>query len=260
MRLMKISMALLVTIALSHVAQIADAAPAPTWTPGTPCTGGCIVEIFDHKGIRRDGPTSAIFRVRKPRTPGGPAPYLDLYNPTFTTIERCVNMVRRIKKPRPGSVRLRAREYTLSGSDRVVFLVDRCRRLSGPGPGPVEPTEPTEPTDGDSSACASGDTPPSTSCSVSGGGSLSVTGTHSADHCQLGYTDSVHGAEVVIYDNSYSVTCKDSIHQPSVYLGTTSGDSNWDVVMDSSETCQLLIAERPSDSSWVVQKILCPTP
>ncbi len=253
MGLMKFSIAILITMALSHVAQFADAAVPPTWTPGTPCTGGCIVEIVDHNGIAPTSSGSFVFRVRRPRTiPGGPAPYLDLYNPTLTKIEKCARMVRSIRKPHPGSVRLRAREYTLSGSDRVVFLVDRCRKLSGHGT-PPPPPPPEE--------CASGDEPDDYSCSITSTSSLSVTDTRSGDSCNLYYTDAHHGPDQrVIYDNSYSVTCKDSIHQPSVYLGTTSGDSNWDVVMDSSETCQLLIAERPSDSSWVVQKILCPTP
>ena len=249
MRLMKISIAILITIVLSHVAQFADAAPAPTWTPGTPCLAGCTVEIFDHDGMRRDGPTSAIFTVRRPKTPHGPAPFLDLYNPTFSTIENCARMVRSIKKPNPGSVQLKAREYTLSGSDRVVFLVDKCRKLSGPGPGPG------------SSACASGDTPPSTSCSETGpGGWQTVTNTLSENSCQLGYTDAVAGpGRRVIYDNSYSVTCNGSSHEPSVFVGTTMSDSNWGHFNDSSETCRLQTGVRPSDGTRVVQKILCPS-
>ena len=256
MRLMKYSIAILVTITLGYVTQFAAAAPAPTWTPGTPCTGGCIVEIFDHNGIGPTSSGSAVFRVKRPRTPGGPAPYLDLYNPTLTKIEKCARMVRSIKKPRPGSVQLQAREYTLSGSDRVVFLVDRCRRLIGPS-GDSGLTPPPPPPPGD---CASGDTPPSTSCSATGGGWLTVTDTLSEDSCQLGYTDATMGpGQVVIYDNSYSVTCNGSTYEPSVYVGTTPSDSNWGAFNDSSEECQLLIAPRPSDGTRVVQKILCPS-
>ena len=50
MRLMKISIAILVTIVLSHVAQFADAGPAPTWTPGTPCPW---IVIFLHGPKKR---------------------------------------------------------------------------------------------------------------------------------------------------------------------------------------------------------------
>ena len=135
MRLMKNSIAILGMVALGQVAHFAYAGPAPTWTPGTPCTGGCVVEIFDHNGVVTTS-RSNVFRVKRPRTPGGPAPYLDLYNPTLDDVKRCARMVRSIKKPNPGSVQLKAREYTLSGSDVVVFLVDKCRKLGGPGPGP----------------------------------------------------------------------------------------------------------------------------
>jgi len=277
MRLMKISIAILITIVLSHVAQFADAAPAPTWTPGTPCLAGCTVEIFDHDGMRRDGPTSAIFTVRRPKTPHGPAPFLDLYNPTFSTIENCARMVRSIKKPNPGSVQLKAREYTLSGSDRVVFLVEKCRKLRGPGPGhpddgpghpddgPGHPDDgPGHPDDGsgggDPSACASGYTPTDTSCSEGPGGWQTVTNTLSEDSCNLGYEDEHAGpGQRVIYDNSYSVTCNGSSYEPSVYVGPTMGDSNWGAFNTPSEECRLQTGDHPDGSGTrVVQKILCP--
>jgi len=282
MKLMKISIAILITIVLSHVAQFADAGPAPTWTPGTPCTGPggkCIVEIFDHNGIGPTSSGSAVFRVRNPRTPSGPAPYLDLYNPTLATIEKCARMVRSIKKPRPGSVRLRAREYTLSGSDRVVFLVDRCKKLRGPGPGDGHPDDgPGHPDDGsghpddgsghpddgsgggDPSACASGYTPTDTSCSEGPGGWQTVTNTLSEDSCNLGYEDEHAGpGQRVIYDNSYSVTCNGSSYEPSVYVGPTMGDSNWGAFNTPSEECRLQTGDHPDGSGTrVVQKILCP--
>ena len=71
----------------------------------------------------------------KVATSSGPstAPFLDLYNPTLKKIQQCAKQVASIKKPAPGSVRLRAREYTLAGSSTVVFLVEKCGKRPGPG-------------------------------------------------------------------------------------------------------------------------------
>ena len=41
----------------------AVSAPAPLWSPGTPCTAGCNIEIMDHAGVVRTSPSSAVFKV-----------------------------------------------------------------------------------------------------------------------------------------------------------------------------------------------------
>ena len=53
---------------------------------------GCELEIYDHGGVV---PTAknAVFRVERPRTPMGDAPFIELYNPTKAVIEDCARMV-----------------------------------------------------------------------------------------------------------------------------------------------------------------------
>ena len=252
----------------------AVSAPAPLWSPGTPCTGGCNIEIMDHSGVVRTSPSSAVFKVNSPRvaTSSGPrtVPFLDLYNPKLKMIQECAKKVRSIKKPAPGAVRLRAREFTLAGSSKVVFLVEKCGRggpggpghkpgmgpgpHDGPGPGPGPGPG------GDGAACASGDMPASTSCTETGGGWQNVSNVLSEASCQLGYTDAVAGpGRMVIYDNSYSVTCNGSSHEPSVRVGMTPADSNWGAFNAPSESCRMKTGVRPSDGTRVVEKILCPS-
>jgi hypothetical protein len=95
--------------------------------PNSLCKGNT-VEIFDHTGVSQTS-KNAVFRVENPKTPNGPAPFLELYNPTLAVIEDCVDKVKRIRKPAPGSVVMNAREYQLSGSNQVVCLIEDC---SGP--------------------------------------------------------------------------------------------------------------------------------
>ena len=236
-----------------------QAISAPLWSPGTPCTGGCNIEIIDHSGIAKTSPSSAVFKIRAPEvaTSSGPAtaPHLEIYNPKLKMIEQCARKIRSIKKPRPGSVRLRASEYKLAGSEKVVFLVKKCGKRPGPPGGPAPHDGP-----GEGGTCASGDTPPSTSCAETGSDWQSVSNVLSENFCQLGYTDEVTGpGKLVIYDNSYSVTCNGSSYEPSVRVGATPMDSNWGAFNDSSETCRMKTGIRPSDGTRVVEKILCPS-
>jgi hypothetical protein len=64
---------------------------------------------------------------------------------------------------------------------------------------------------------------------------------------------------MVIYDNSYSVTCNGSSHEPSVRVGMTPADSNWGAFNAPSESCRMKTGVRPSDGTRVVEKILCPS-
>jgi hypothetical protein len=54
------------------------------------------------------------------------------------------------------------------------------------------------------------------------------------------------------------VTCNGSTHEPSVYMGTTRGDSNWGYFNEDSEVCRLQTGDHP-DGGRVVQKIICPS-
>ncbi len=100
------------------------------FTPGAPCTN-CTIDISDHTGI---GQTSknAVYRVNNPATPNGTPPFLELYNPTLATIQNCAAMVAAVQGPTPFTVQLKASEYTLSGSNQVVFLIEKCRRVQLP--------------------------------------------------------------------------------------------------------------------------------
>ena len=46
-------------------------------------------------------------------------------------------MVASVQGPTPFSVQLKAREFKLSGSNQVVFLIEGCRKVRGPDGGPV---------------------------------------------------------------------------------------------------------------------------
>jgi hypothetical protein len=247
---------------------------AAPFVPGSPCNG-CTVEIFDHTGVLRTA-KNAVFRVSNPQTPNGPAPFLELYNPTLAMIEDCAAKVDSIRKPAPGSVVMNAREYQLSGSNQVVFLIEDCEGGGGPGSGEGGPIdEQDDPSlgpidDGSGLGCAgSGDvhyTPGmcadlgSNPASVSGPAWQTVTNTLSEPHCNLGYTDSAIGpdSQLVPYDNTYTVMCDEGNHRPEVYVGTTRGDSNWGAYVMRTETCKMKTGQRPSDGTRVVEVIVCP--
>ena len=114
------------------VAIVSLNAGAAMFTPGQPCNG-CELEIFDHGGVM---PTAknAVFRVQNPQTPNGPAPFIELYNPTLAVIQDCAQKVQGVQG-NPGSVKMMASEYRLAGSNQVVFLVKDCQMMPGPGPG-----------------------------------------------------------------------------------------------------------------------------
>ena len=46
-------------------------------------------------------------------------------------------MVASVQGPTPFSVQLKAREFKLSGSNQVVFLIEGCRKVRGPDGGPA---------------------------------------------------------------------------------------------------------------------------
>ena len=104
------------------------------FTPGAPCTN-CTINISDHTGIAQTS-KNAVYRVNNPVTPNGTPPFLELYNPTLATIQNCAAMVASVQGPTPFTVQLKASEYTLSGSNQVVFLVEKCRKVNlRPGAG-----------------------------------------------------------------------------------------------------------------------------
>jgi hypothetical protein len=113
----------------------AGTAMANMFVPMQPCVN-CTIDISDHAGVVSTS-KNAVFRVNNPVTPNGTPSWLELYNPTLATIQNCVAMVRSVQGPTPFSVQLKASEYTLSGSNQVVFLVEKCRRvqLAPPRPG-----------------------------------------------------------------------------------------------------------------------------
>ena len=273
MRLIRSSAGLCMMLLAFSVHTETMAAP---FVPGSPCNG-CTVEIFDHTGVLRTA-KNAVFRVSNPQTPNGPAPFLELYNPTLAMIEDCAAKVDSIRKPAPGSVVMNAREYQLSGSNQVVFLIEDCEGGGGPGSGEGGPIdEQDDPSlgpidDGSGLGCAgSGDvhwTPGmcadlgSNPASVSGPAWQTVTNTLSEPHCNLGYTDSAIGpdSQLVPYDNTYTVMCDEGNHRPEVYVGTTRGDSNWGAYVMRTETCKMKVVPRPSDGARVVEVIVCPAP
>ncbi len=249
------------------------------FTPGVPCNG-CELEIFDHGGVMATS-KNAVFRVQNPQTPNGPAPYIELYNPTLATIQDCAQKVRNVSG-RPGSVTMDAREYKLSGSNQVVFLVSNCRSKIGPGAGLGErimPSDGMTRPDGDGSmhrdhsddgmrhepgtdaeSCpAFGDVPTDTSCSTGTSGWQNA-GNVLSESCQLSYDDlsGSGGRQQVIYDNTYSVACAGGSYEPGVYVGPTPSDSNWGAYVPSGTNCQLKTGVRPSDGARVVEKIICP--
>ena len=273
------------------VAIVSLNAGAAMFTPGQPCNG-CELEIFDHGGVM---PTAknAVFRVQNPQTPNGPAPFIELYNPTLAVIQDCAQKVQGVQG-NPGSVKMMASEYRLAGSNQVVFLVKDCQMMPGPGPGgmrvvpgnKIDPKrgpaqfEPGRVMDGgmmhdgphdgamdrdggDSmggDGCPTyGDVPSDTSCAVSGGG-LQTVGNPLSESCQLSYDDvsGSAGRQMVIYDNGYSVACVGGIHQAGIYVGTTPSNSNWGAYVPSGSTCQMKTGVRPSDGARVVEKIVCP--
>ena len=136
MRLIRSSAGLCMMLLAFSVHTETMAAP---FVPGSPCNG-CTVEIFDHTGVLRTA-KNAVFRVSNPQTPNGPAPFLELYNPTLAMIEDCAAKVDSIRKPAPGSVVMNAREYQLSGSNQVVFLIEDCEGGGGPGSGEGGPID-----------------------------------------------------------------------------------------------------------------------
>ena len=263
MRLIRSSAGLCMMLLAFSVHTETMAAP---FVPGSPCNG-CTVEIFDHTGVLRTA-KNAVFRVSNPQTPNGPAPFLELYNPTLAMIEDCAAKVDSIRKPAPGSVVMNAREYQLSGSNQVVFLIEDCEGGGGPGSGEGGPIDEQDdpslgpPDDGSGLGCAgSGDVPASTSCSVSGGGWQTVTHTLSEANCNLGHTDSVSGSgQLVLYDNTYTVMCDEGNYTPDVYVGETAADSNWGAYTTHNETCKMKTGPRPSDGTRVVETIVCPAP
>ena len=126
--------ALLVLIT-SLMAFISSNAIANMFVPMQPCNG-CTIDISDHTGVVATS-KSMVFRVNNPVTPNGTPSWLELYNPTGATIQNCVAMVRSVQGPTPFTVQLKASEYTLSGSNQVVFLVEKCRKVNlRPGMGP----------------------------------------------------------------------------------------------------------------------------
>jgi hypothetical protein len=234
---------------------------AAMFTPGVPCNG-CDLEIFDHAGVV---PTSknAVFRVQNPQTPNGPAPFIELYNSTLATIQDCAQKVQNVRG-RPGSVMMKAREYTLSGSNQVVFLVSDCRLKIGPGGRMGKRIMPSEdmthePESGMDSCPAFGDVPPDTSCSTGSGGWQSA-GNVLSESCQLSYDDLTGsgGRQQVIYDNTYSVACAGGSYEHGIYVGPTPSDSNWGAYVPSGTNCQMKTGVRPSDGARVVEKIVCP--
>jgi hypothetical protein len=257
---------------------------AAPFVPNSPCNG-CTVEIFDHTGVAQTS-KNAVFRVSNPQTPNGPAPFLELYNPTLAMIEDCAAKVDSIRKPAPGSVVMNAREYQLSGSNQVVFLIEDCKLDRRAGTKPDRPRldirvkqddprlddprlydGPLEDSSGEFGGCGSGDLPGPISCAdlasnpaaVSGHGWQTVSNTLSEASCQLGYTDAVAGSgQSVIYDNTYSVTCDSGVYEPGVYVGLTPPDSNWGAYVRPSETCKMKTGPRPSDGTGVVEVIVCP--
>ncbi len=263
MRLIRSSAGLCMMLLAFSVHTETMAAP---FVPGSPCNG-CTVEIFDHTGVLRTA-KNAVFRVSNPQTPNGPAPFLELYNPTLAMIEDCAAKVDSIRKPAPGSVVMNAREYQLSGSNQVVFLIEDCEGGVGPGSGEGGPIDEQDdpslgpPDDGSGLGCAgSGDVPASTSCSVSGGGWQTVTHTLSEANCNLGHTDSVSGSgQLVLYDNTYTVMCDEGNYTPDVYVGETAADSNWGAYTTHNETCKMKTGPRPSDGTRVIETIVCPAP
>ena len=122
-------------IAASVLALGSSSVLANMFTPGAPCNG-CTIEIFDHAGINQTS-KNAVYRVNNPQTPNGTPPWLELYNPTLATIQNCAAMVASVQGPTPFSVQLKAREFKLSGSNQVVFLIEGCRKVRGPDGGPV---------------------------------------------------------------------------------------------------------------------------
>ena len=272
MRLIRSSAGLCMMLLAFSVHTETMAAP---FVPGSPCNG-CTVEIFDHTGVLRTA-KNAVFRVSNPQTPNGPAPFLELYNPTLAMIEDCAAKVDSIRKPAPGSVVMNAREYQLSGSNQVVFLIEDCEGGGGPGSGEGGPIdEQDDPSlgpidDGSGLGCAgSGDvhyTPGmcadlgSNPASVSGPGWQTVTHTLSEAHCNLGYADYVNGpGKLVLYDNTYTVMCDEGNYAPDVYVGETAADSNWGAYTTHNETCKMKTGPRPSDGTRVIETIVCPAP
>jgi hypothetical protein len=240
---------------------VSFSASAAMFTPGVPCNG-CDLEIFDHGGVM---PTSknAVFRVQNPQTPNGSAPYIELYNPTLAVIQDCAQKVQSVQG-NPGSVRMRASEYRLAGSNQVVFLVKDCQLLAGPGPGagPGSRTGPGPMSGSESSSpsgCTMGDRPVDTSCSTSGGGWQTV-GRVLSEPCQLSYDDvsGSGGRQMVIYDNTMSVACVNGNYEPSIYVGATPSDSNWGAFVSNTMNCTMKTGVRPSDGARVVEKIVCP--
>ena len=281
-------------IAASILVLGSNIATANTFTPGAPCNN-CTIEIFDHAGI---GQTSknAVYRINNPQTPNGTPPFLELYNPTLATIQNCAAMVASAQGSTPFSVQLKAREYTLSGSNQVVFLVEKCRKVTGRAPRPdmnsVMQKKPNNagrpdmgqrpgisqrpsmsrgpsienapnlgrgiPSSGGNRACGSGIPAPSTSCAVAGGGWQTVSNVLSEGSCNLSYDDAVKpGRQRVIYDNDYSVTCAGGSHQPTVYVGNTPSQSNWGAYVNNASTCQMKTGTLPSGARGVLT-IVCP--
>lgn len=271
-----------------------SAVTANTFTPGAPCNG-CTIEIFDHAGINQTN-KNAVYRVNNPQTPNGTPPFLELYNPTMATIQNCAAMVASVQGPTPFSVQLKAREFTLAGSNQVVFLVERCRKVRGPEGRPEiksgmqklpnnagRPGMEQRPGMGQrpglekrpgmgqgmgkgpqlgggkpANSCGSGTPAPSTSCAITGGGWQTVSNVLSEASCNLSYNDAVKtGRQRVIYDNDYSVTCAGGAHQPSVYVGNTPSQSNWGAYVNNSATCQMKTGTLPSGARGVIT-IVCP--
>ena len=272
-------------IAASVLALGSSSVLANMFTPGAPCNG-CTIEIFDHAGINQTS-KNAVYRVNNPQTPNGTPPWLELYNPTLATIQNCAAMVASVQGPTPFSVQLKAREFKLSGSNQVVFLIEGCRKVRGPDSGPViregmgklpnkagqrpgmerrpgvvngpRLSDSVRPGMGNpSNNCGSGTPPPSTSCAVTGGGWQTVSRVLSEASCNLSYDDSVApGRQQVIYDNDYSVTCAGGSHQPTVYVGNTRSQSNWGAYVNNTATCQMKTGTLPSGARGVIT-IVCP--
>ena len=255
------------------------------FTPGAPCTN-CTINISDHTGIAQTS-KNAVYRVNNPVTPNGTPPFLELYNPTLATIQNCAAMVASVQGPTPFTVQLKASEYTLSGSNQVVFLVEKCRKVNlRPGDGTGIGKKPgmdgkpkigqqpgmgkrpgmdgrpkigggTGPRPGN--PCGSGTPPTSTSCATSGGGWQNVTNVLSEDNCQLGYTDGSAGpGQMVLYDNDYSVTCTGGSYRPAVFVSNTRSNSNWGAFVRPSDSCKMKTGPSPTGSGRVVEKIVCP--
>ena len=158
-KMRKIAKTMLVIIT-SILAFNLSAATPNMFVPMQPCIG-CTIEISDHTGIAQTA-KNAVYRVNNPVTPNGTPPFLELYNPTLATIQNCAAMVNSVQGPTPFSVQLKASEYTLAGSNQVVFLIDRCRRvrlappmpganapkMGGPRPGPQPGMPPVRPGQG----------------------------------------------------------------------------------------------------------------